>query len=56
MQIGDLVINKHPNSGFFDSIGVVVEIIEPNDYKLIRVQYDGQIFLWVGRDCEVIKG
>ena len=55
MKVGDLVINMHEQSGFYDKIGLVVEVLrDPDGYELLNVQYKGRIFLWIGDDCEVI--
>ena len=55
MKVGDLVINMHPDSGFYDKIGIVLEVLrDPDGYELLNVQYENNIFLWIGTDCEVI--
>ena len=56
MKVGDLVINMHPDSGFYDKIGIVLEVLrDPDGYELLNVQYENNIFLWIGTDCEVIN-
>ena len=55
MKVGDLVINMHPDSGFYDKIGIILEVLrDPDGYELLNVQYENNIFLWIGTDCEVI--
>ena len=57
MKVGDLVLNHHPESGFFEQLGVVIRVVKDTDgYTLIKVQCNNCVALWFPRDCEVING
>ena len=57
MQVGDLVKNMHDQSGFYGEIGLISAVVGDNSTGiLLKVIWEGQEFLWIGRDCEVING
>jgi hypothetical protein len=56
MKVGDLVRNVHPESGFFDQVGIIIDVLNGiTNAMLVKVIWQGQEFLWISKDCEVIN-
>tara|TARA_R110000822_G_scaffold225474_1_gene358240 strand:- start:253 stop:438 length:186 start_codon:yes stop_codon:yes gene_type:complete len=58
MQIGDLVMNTHPNSGCAGMVGIIIEKsknLKGSLISLFVVVSEGKRMLWIATDCEVIN-